>query len=122
MFKILVIDDSAFSRNSIKKILGGDFQYVEASSGEQGLELYPVENPDLVILDLTMPGIGGLETLGRMRRMWPEARVIIGSADIQTFNRNLTLELGALAFLNKPFDKEVFRSTVEKALQGLENR
>lgn len=121
MFKILVIDDSAFSRNSIKKILGGDFQYVEASSGEQGLELYPQENPHLVILDLTMPGIGGLETLARMRRMWPESRVIIGSADIQTFNRNLTLELGALAFLNKPFDKEVFRGTVEKALQGLEN-
>ncbi len=120
MAKILIIDDSAFSRNSIKKILGSGYVYVEASSGEQGLEIYPQAQPDLVILDLTMPGMGGLETLERMRKLAPGARVIIGSADIQTFNRNRTQELGALGFINKPFDKDLFRTMVERGLQGLE--
>ena len=103
MTKILLVDDSGFSRRMIKNTLGEGYSYIEAASGEAGLDLFIDSNPDLVILDLTMPGMNGLEVLERIKEIDPSARVIIGSADIQEYNRLRALELGALGFVNKPF-------------------
>jgi len=118
MQKILIIDDSSFSRNTIKKILGNNYHFIEANSGEMGLEVYAQEKPNLVILDLTMPGMDGIEMLERLLLIDPDAKVIIGSADIQDYNRQRTKELGALAFINKPFDKDSFPHVIENALKG----
>ncbi len=114
--KILLIDDSALSRNLLKRAIGEGNQFVEANDGMRGLELYFIEKPDLVFLDLTMPGVNGMEILQPLRQMDPNARVIIGTADIQEFSRQRAGELGASAYLNKPFTLESVQEAVRKVL------
>jgi len=80
------------------------------------LKVFDEEKPDLVILDLTMPGMDGLEVLEEMRKRDSQARVIIGSADIQEYNRLKAAELGAIDFINKPFQADLLTQAVKKAL------
>lgn len=116
--KILLIDDSALSRSIVKRALGNKFRYLEASDGMSGLETYFLEKPDLVILDLTMPGINGMEVLSRLREMDPQARIVIGTADIQDFSRHQAEDLGAIGFIVKPFTTENIQEVVGNALNS----
>ena len=105
MAKILIVDDSALTRRILRRALeSAGHSIVEAEDGLQGLERYLLEKPDLVILDMIMPGIEGLEVLARIRGVDPEARVIISTADVQTSTRAMAQEAGASAFINKPVD------------------
>ncbi len=115
--KILLIDDSALSRNLIKRALGDQHAFAEANDGMRGLELYFLERPDVVILDLTMPGMNGLDVLAQIKQMDPRARIVIGTADIQDLTRQKAVELGATGFLTKPFTPENVREAVERASQ-----
>ncbi len=114
--KILLIDDSALSRKLLKGVLGDEFTFLEAIDGMSGLELYFLEKPDLVILDLTMPGLNGMDVLTKLREIDPQARVIIGTADVQNFSRSQAEALGARAFLTKPFTPETVKETIHQAL------
>ncbi len=114
--KVLLIDDSTLSRNILKRSLGSAYQYIEADDGMRGLELYFIEKPDLVILDLTMPGVNGMDILQQLRRIDPQARIIIGTADIQNFSRQRAVELGASAYLNKPFTPESVQEIVQQVM------
>ena len=114
--KILLIDDSSLSRTLLKRSLGEEFTFLDAADGMTGLELYFLEKPDLVILDLTMPGVSGLDILARLRELDPEARVIIGTADIQEFTRRTAAELGAVGFLTKPFTPGNVQEAVRRAV------
>lgn len=116
MYKILLVDDSKFSRNSLKLALGEDYTFIEAENGTNGLELFTTENPDLVILDLTMPDMNGLQVLENIKQIAPAARVVINTADIQDFNKSTALELGASGFLNKPIKVEKLRELVQSIL------
>lgn len=115
--KILIIDDSSLSRNILKRSLGNGYDFVEADNGMRGLELYFLEKPDLVILDLTMPGSNGLEILEQLHTLAPAARVIIGSADIQDITRDRAKELGASGYLTKPFTPERVQEIVQRVIQ-----
>ena len=77
--KILVVDDALFMRRVIRKNLeGSGYQDIEeACSGEEALELFSREKPDLVLLDITMPGMSGLEVLEEIRKKDPAAKVIM---------------------------------------------
>lgn len=114
--KILLIDDSSLSRNILKRALGPDHQFFEAEDGMRGIELYYIEQPDLVFLDLTMPGANGLEILEQLHSVNPKVRVIIGTADIQEFSRARAVELGASAYLNKPFTMESVKDVVRQVM------
>jgi two-component system chemotaxis response regulator CheY len=116
--KILLIDDSTLSRNILKRSLDGDYLFLEAGDGMRGLELYMVERPDLVFLDLTMPGMNGLEILKQLRQLDPEARIIIGTADIQEFTRQRASELGAAGFITKPFTPDVIQDAIRRVMTG----
>jgi two-component system, chemotaxis family, chemotaxis protein CheY len=115
--KILVIDDSTLSRNLLKRALGEGHEILEAEDGMRGLELFYLEHPDLVILDLTMPGLSGMEVLTKLRQIDPQSRIIIGSADVQEFSYRQAMELGAFGFLTKPFTEESVRETVRRAME-----
>ncbi len=105
MAKVLIVDDSALTRRILRRALEpAGHEIVEAEDGLKGLERYLLERPDLVILDMIMPGINGLEVLARIRKVDPQARVIIATADIQTSTRTLAQEAGASGFINKPVD------------------
>jgi len=116
--KILIVDDSSLSRKTLRRILEtAEYEIVEADDGMVALETYFLEKPSLVLLDLVMKGMYGLDVLVKLREMDQQARVIVASADIQSSTRKMVDEAGALGFINKPFISEQVLATVEAALK-----
>src|SRR3954466_2843588 len=119
MAKILIVDDSGMSRRTLRKILEpAGHEIIEAEEGVTALEHFFLEKPDLVLLDLTMTGMYGIEVLNKMREMDPQARVIIASADIQSSTREMVDAGGASAFINKPFTSDKVLGAVSRVLEG----
>jgi two-component system chemotaxis response regulator CheY len=117
--KILIVDDSALSRRTLRRILeSAGYEVVEADDGMAALEIYFLEKPDLVLLDLVMKGMYGLDVLVKLREMDPKALVVVASADIQSSTRKMVDEAGALGFINKPFVPEQVIAAVESASGG----
>lgn len=115
--KILIVDDSALSRRTLRRILeSAGYDIAEANDGMTALEVYFLDKPDLVLLDLVMKGMYGLDVLVKLREMDPRALVVVASADIQSSTRQMVDEAGALGFINKPFVSEQVIATVEAAL------
>ena len=105
--KILIVDDSAMSRRMMRRMIeSAGHEVIEAEEGPEGLEKYFLEKPDMVFLDLTMKDMYGLDVLGKLRELDPNARVVIASADIQDMTRDLVAKAGADAFINKPLTPE----------------
>ena len=121
MAKILIVDDSSMSRRMLKTILQNEgHQVVEAKDGISALELYFLDKPDLVMLDLVMDGMYGLEVLAKLLQMDSSVRVIIASADIQKWTREEAITAGAKAFVNKPFVSANVLEAVNRVLRGSE--
>ena len=115
--KVLIVDDSSLSRRTLRRILeSADYEIVEAEDGMVALELYFLEKPSVVLLDLVMKGMYGLDVLVKLREMDQQARVVVASADIQSSTRKMVAEAGALGFINKPFVSEQVIAAVEAAL------
>ncbi|HEX7334287.1 MAG TPA: response regulator [Pyrinomonadaceae bacterium] len=115
--KILIVDDSALSRRTLRRILeSAGYEVVEADDGMTALEVYFLEKPVLVLLDLVMKGMYGLDVLVKLREIDQEARVVVASADIQSSTRKMVDEAGALGFINKPFVSDQVVVAVEAAL------
>ena len=116
--RILGVDDSGLARRGTRRVLeGAGYSVSEAEDGMAALERYFVEKPDLVVLDLVMKGMYGLEVLSKLRELDPRARVIVLSADIQTSSRQMVSDAGATAFLNKPVTPEELLNAVTAALE-----
>lgn len=116
--KIMVVDDSAMSRRSLRRVLESDgYLVIEAEDGISALEKYHLERPDLVMLDMLMKGMYGLEVLAKLREMDEDALVIVVSADIQNTTRNMAQQGGASAFVNKPFAASALLETVAGVLR-----
>jgi two-component system, chemotaxis family, chemotaxis protein CheY len=116
---VLIVDDSAMSRRMLRRILeSAGHQVAEAEDGATGLELYFLEKPDLVFLDLTMKDMYGLDVLAKIREIDPTARIIVASADIQDQTRDMVTAAGANAFINKPISPEkvleAFNSVIDE--------
>jgi two-component system chemotaxis response regulator CheY len=119
MSKILVIDDSGLTRRILRSILEpAGYQVVEASEGKKAIESFSSEKPDLTLLDLTMEDMHGLEVLKKLREIDKQVKVVIVTADIQSFTRKEAEEAGATAFLNKPLASELVLSTVNAIMSG----
>jgi two-component system chemotaxis response regulator CheY len=119
MLKILIVDDSALARRSVRKMLeDAQYEVVEAHDGLSALELYFTEKPNLILLDVTMRGMDGIEVLKRIRELDAAAIVIIVSADVQSSTREMASEGGAAAFVMKPVQAPELLATVRLALQG----
>ena len=119
MAKLLVVDDSNLSRRISRRILeDAGYEVVEATDGISALEKYDLEKPDLVLLDLTMHGMSGIDVLTKLRELDPQARIVIATADIQSSTRSLTDAGGALGFITKPLSAAAVLEVVESALRG----
>ena len=117
--KLLLVDDSALARRSMRSILESDgFEVVEAEDGMAALERYFLEKPDLVLLDLVMRGMYGLDVLTKLRQLDPSARVIVVTADVQDSSHQLVEEAGASAFINKPVDRHRVLEVIRSVLAG----
>ena len=117
--KILLVDDSALARRTTRQILeSAGYLVVEAEDGMAALERYFLEKPDLVLLDLVMKGMMGLDVLDKLHEMDPKVRAIVLSADIQDSSRELAAAGGARNFLHKPIDRASLLSAVSVVLEA----
>lgn len=117
--KVLIVDDSAMTRRSLRQILEtAGCEVVEAEDGLGALERYYLEKPDVVLLDLVMRGMYGLEVLQKLRELDSNARVVVVSADVQSSSLELAEQAGAKGFINKPFDKTEILGALDTALSG----
>ena len=117
--KILIVDDSALTRRTLRQILEtSGCEVVEAEDGLSAMERYFLEKPDVVMLDLVMRGMYGLEVLEKLRELDAEARVVVVSADIQSSSRDMAEQAGARGFVTKPFDKTEILTALERVLSG----
>jgi len=117
MAKILIIDDSLLARRMLKEILTVEgHEFIEEKDGMSGIERYFLERPDLVLLDLTMEGMHGLEVLKKIREVDPKAKVVVATADIQSSTHQMAIEAGASGLIEKPFKESEVLEKVKEAL------
>jgi CheY-like chemotaxis protein len=103
--RILVVDDDAAITATFENILAGEgYRVATATDGDQAIDLAAREPFDVVLLDLVMPGIDGLDALRRLREVAPRARIVILSAYIEPDREAEAFRLGAEAVLSKPPD------------------
>ena len=119
MDKLLLIDDEADMQYSFRRIFDSpEIRLTTASSGEEGLKLFPTLKPDLVIMDIRMGGLSGLETLRRMRQIDARVPVIMMTAYGTTQTAIEAMKLGAYDYLLKPFDVPKLKQVVFAALKA----
>ena len=119
MSTILVVDDSGLARRRARSILeGAGYQVVEAEDGMAAIERYFLDRPDVVLLDLVMKGMYGLDVLTKLRELDSTARVIVVSADVQSSSHELVAAAGAAGFLTKPLDADAILALVRATLEG----
>jgi CheY-like chemotaxis protein len=103
--RILIVDDDAAITATFENILSGEgYDVATATDGDQAIDLAAREPFDVVLLDLVMPGIDGIDALRRLREVAPRTRVIILSAYIEPDREAEAFRLGAEAVLSKPPD------------------
>ncbi len=108
MKKILIVDDAAFMRNSLLLLLKDqDYEIVgEAENGRAALSKIKSLHPDIVLLDITMPEMDGIECLGNIAKLDNKPDVIMISAMAQKTNVVKAISMGAKGFIVKPFNKD----------------
>jgi two-component system, chemotaxis family, chemotaxis protein CheY len=115
---VMIVDDLAFIKIVLRDILEkSGFRVVgEASNGDEAIRVYLDKRPDVVLMDITMPGMDGLTALKKIREHDPNARIIICSALGQQRLIVQAIQLGAKDFIVKPFQPQRIISALKKAL------
>lgn len=118
MEKIMLVDDAAFMRMKIKKALsaGGYNNFVEAQDGAEAVKKYEEEKPDLVIMDITMPNMDGLQALKKIKESDSSANIMMCTAMGQESMVVDAINYGAKDFIVKPFEDERLVQTVNSIL------
>ena len=102
--RVMLVDDHAVVRMGFRLLLESDPQVqvcAEADSGEAALKLYPDVQPDVVLMDVSMPGMGGIEAVSRLVAKSPAVRILVLSAHEDTVHPKRLLKAGALGYLSK---------------------
>ncbi len=121
MIRVLAVDDHALLRDGIAALVGNqsDMELVaEASNGREAIELFRTHHPDVTLMDLQMPEMGGIDALSAIRGEFPEARIIVlttYAGDVQVFR---ALKAGARAFLLKGLLRKELLETIRAVHAG----
>jgi two-component system, NarL family, invasion response regulator UvrY len=121
MIRVMLVDDHAVVRTGFRLLLQSvpDISVIgEAESGEAASQRYAELTPDVVVMDLAMPGMGGLEALKRIRARYPQARVLALSAHDDPVHARRALQEGALGFLSKRSAPETLIEAVTTVAAG----
>jgi CheY-like chemotaxis protein len=122
--RILVIDDQVFVRDVLRRLLeSAGHRVLLARDGEEGLRLFREQPADLVLCDLLLPGMGGLDIIQELKGGWPHVPVVAlsgGSFDGEWDVLPAAEALGAAATLSKPFTVEALLALVERLLRAPE--
>jgi DNA-binding NarL/FixJ family response regulator len=104
---VLVVDDHAGVRQTVMALVGTEFPHLrllEAGCAEVALTLCGAEQPDLIVLDITLPGMDGLEAARRIKESWPRTVIVMHSSSDGSVYRDASLAVGAAAFVGKGRD------------------
>ncbi len=118
--RVLVVDDEQGVRESIRILLSGDYDVSSVSSGDAALDAIQRERPHLVLLDIIMPGMDGMELLERAQVTDPGLPIVILTATKTVKTAVAAMKLGAFDYLQKPFDVDELRLIVERATRTAE--
>lgn len=117
--KIMIVDDSRIAQLQLQEILSdSDYEVVACcQNGEEALEVYKKVAPDLVTMDIVMPGIDGLDAARLLLQSYPDARVLMVSSLAYDDTIKEAERIGAKGFVYKPFDHDRILQAVEKAFE-----
>jgi len=115
---ILVVDDAAFMRMMIKDVLSKNGYEIlgEAENGQKAIEKFKELNPDLVIMDITMPEVDGIQAVKEIKKIDPNAKIIMCSAMGQQAMVIESIQAGARDFIVKPFQADRVVEAVKKVI------
>lgn len=116
MGKILIVDDESGIRSILKRVLGKNHEVLEAENGKEALDILRTHRPDLLVCDLKMPEIDGMEVLRQVPEIDPDLVSIMITAHGSVEDAVQAMKLGALDYFRKPFDVEEVKVVVEKGL------
>ncbi|MFH2011357.1 MAG: sigma-54 dependent transcriptional regulator [Pseudomonadota bacterium] len=120
MKKILVVDDEPNVHYSFKKVFSDNYFVIQALSGEEAIKIINSDTPDLIVMDIRMPGMDGLTTLRKIKSMDPKLHIIIMTAHGTMETAVEAMRLGAYDYTLKPFDIEWMETTISRALSASE--
>lgn len=116
MKKILIIDDDHSYRRVLEYNLElGGYLVISASSGEDGLAAFQEQKPDLIITDMKMSGMSGLDLLQTVKKVRPDMRVIVITAFGTAESIAFAMKLGACDYITKPFNRDRLNQAIRKA-------
>ncbi|MBA2526845.1 MAG: response regulator [Pyrinomonadaceae bacterium] len=114
MSLVLVVDDDVNIRDTLYELLSEDYRCQTAETAEQALARLDVESYDVVLTDISMPGLSGLELLGHIKQKYPDTPVIIISGISDQEHAQGMIRLGAFDYLLKPFSLEAVAKSVSE--------
>ena len=119
--KVLVVDDTEANIDLLVEALGDDYELMVAMEGEETLEMVLEEPPDLILLDIMMPGMDGFEVCEKLKTIPATAQIpfifLSGKSDKEDIDKGM--ELGALDYIIKPFDLTDVQDRVRKHLKNI---
>jgi len=120
MNRLLIVDDHAIVRSGIRRLLGEreDMQVIEAANGEDAMDAIVGNAIQLIVLDLNLPGLGGLELLRRLARAAPKTPILVFSQHAEAIYATKALEAGARGFVSKNALPEEFLEAIDAVLSG----
>jgi two-component system response regulator AtoC len=115
--KVLIVDDETGIRDSLRLLLQRTFEVSTAENGAEALKRVAADPPDLILLDLIMPELGGIETLKQLREERVQTPVIMLTGTTEVKSAVQAMKLGAIDYVNKPFDVEELTSIIIQSLE-----
>lgn len=117
-YKVLVVDDQFGIRVLLQEVLQREgYEIFQAPNGQTALEIVQREDPDLILLDMKIPGMDGLEILRNIRKLEIDTKVIMMTAYGELDLIHEAMEMGAIAHFTKPFDIDELRKAVKEQLE-----
>lgn len=121
-YKVLIVDDQNGIRILLVEVFSSEgYETFQAANGKAALEIVKTHTPDLVLLDMKIPGMDGLEILKHIKQMNPDIKVIMMTAYGELDMIKEATDLGALMHFTKPFDIDEMRQAVNMQLKGTAN-
>jgi len=119
--KILIVDDHPIVRSGLRRLLTvePEIEVREAANGREALSVFREQQPTLVILDLNLPGVGGLEVLSRLRAIDPDARILVLSMHDDQIHVTRALQAGAAGYISKSAPADELLEAIRRVAGGL---
>ena len=118
--RVLVVDDEAGVRESVRMVLRDPYECIPVATAAEALEVLQGEGAAVVLLDIVMPGVDGLQLLEEVRARWPQLPVVMLTATKTVKTAVAAIKLGAADYLTKPFDIDELRIVLDKATEKAE--